>query len=103
MSQLVTILLPASSTTFDIDFAAVHEKTKRELVKIFGGLTRYTQNPAEGLWKNRRDSTERDTMVVYEVMTSKLDKQWWRHYRKRLEARFKQQEIVIRSQKIKKL
>jgi hypothetical protein len=100
-NHLVTILLPASRA--GTENAAAHRQTKQELFKRFGGLTRYTQNPAEGLWKNERNSTERDVVVVYEIMTPKLDKKWWKHYRQKLELRFRQSEIVVRAMKIKLL
>jgi hypothetical protein len=41
--------------------------------------------------------------VIYEVMTGKLEKRWWRGYRLALEARFRQEEVVIRAQEIQRL
>ena len=75
------------------DFAAV----RSELTERFGGLTAFTRAPAEGLWKDEEDETRHDEIVIYEVMTDRIDRDWWKDYRARLEERFGQEEIVIRA------
>ena len=35
--------------------------------------------------------------MVYEVMAQNLDQAWWSDYRKQLEARLDQEQIVIRA------
>ena len=37
-----------------------------------------------------------DEIVVYEVMVKRVDKLWWLTYKRDLETRFGQQEILIR-------
>ena len=37
-------------------------------------------------------------MLVLEVMADELDRDWWGRYRRELEARFRQDEIVVRAQ-----
>ena len=41
--------------------------------------------------------------MVFEVMAPELDKAWWRRYRQELEARFRQEVVVIRAQSIRLL
>lgn len=98
--NLVQILLPlydnAGKTLPHTLFTAVRD----ELTEHFGGLTVYTRAPAEGLWKSDEDEKKRDDIVIYEVMAKRLSKSWWRKYRSALEDRFKQQEIIIRGQRI---
>ena len=36
-------------------------------------------------------------------MTDTLDRAWWRDYRRTLERRFAQEELVIRSQAVERL
>jgi hypothetical protein len=36
-----------------------------------------------------------DDIVVFEVMTEKLDCPWWRSYRRQLEREFRQDAIVV--------
>jgi hypothetical protein len=76
---------------------------REELIEQFGGLTAYTRSPAEGTWSPDDDSRDRDEIVVYEVMTESLDRDWWSRYRKTLERRFRQDDIVIRSQTVERL
>ena len=47
--------------------------------------------------------TVRDQVVVYEVMVEVLDAEWWGELRVVLEARFAQQELVLRAQAIQRL
>jgi hypothetical protein len=39
-------------------------------------------------------------MVVFEVMTENLDRQWWNSYRQNLETCFRQDQLLIRAQVI---
>jgi hypothetical protein len=103
-ASLVQILLPL----FDDEgraqprrhFAAVRE----ELMRRFGGLTAYTRAPAEGVWAESADaSPRRDDIVVYEVMTPDLDPAWWAEFRRGLEARFRQERVVVRAESIRLL
>jgi hypothetical protein len=48
-------------------------------------------------------SLKRDDIVVYEVMTDTLDRAWWAGFRKALERRFAQEELVIRSHAVERL
>lgn len=94
--HLVQILLPL----YDNDGAALPREAfhavRDELTRRFGGLTAYTRAPAEGVWAEA-GATTRDDIVVYEVMTDALDRDWWRDYRGALERRFRQQAIVVRA------
>ena len=101
--HLVQILLPV----FDND--GIHQprsqfkRVSDELTDRFGGLTAFTRAPAEGQWKDTSAGTAHDEIVVFEVMTEDLDRPWWQAYRRELEARFRQEVIVIRAQEIETL
>ena len=60
------------------------------------------RSPADGVWKSSGGVTE-DVLVVLEVMTNKLDRHWWRDFRRRGEALFRQDELVVRSTRIDRL
>ena len=47
--------------------------------------------------------TVRDQVVVYEVMVEQLDPPWWEEFRRSLEAKFRQEELVVRAQAIVRL
>lgn len=79
------------------------EAVAQELTQRFGGMTSYARAPARGLWEGGSGGTERDDLVVYEVMAAVVDEPWWAAYRRSLEARFDQEELVIRCLPLKRL
>jgi len=98
--HLVQILLPS----FDNDGEPLGEelfsRIRSELTERFGGLTAFTSAPAQGLWKSEGKTTH-DEIVVFEVMTTEIDAEWWRRYREALEKAFRQDTIVIRAQSVR--
>ena len=97
--HLVQILLPLADNEGRRFPREPYGRVRAELVGRFGGLTAFTRAPAEGLWAEG-GGTSRDEIVVFEVMVEELDRDWWRTYRRGLEARFRQDAIVIRAQAI---
>lgn len=55
------------------------------------------QAPASGLWQSDEGPVTRDDIVIFEVMADEIDRAWWSRYKTTLEARFRQDEIVIRA------
>lgn len=100
--HLVQILLPLYDPEGVRFGREAFDGVARELTERFGGLTAYTRAPAAGLWKEGGD-TQRDDIVVYEVMVDALDRDWWSAYRRGLEERFRQEELVVRAQEIARL
>ena len=96
--HLVQILLPVYDNQQNPQPHEEYRRGRRELTERFGGLTVYTRAPAEGMWKLNDNHTTRDDIVIFEVMADQLDTGWWREYRHELEARFRQDVIVIRAQ-----
>ena len=78
-------------------FRAVHA----ELTDRFGGLTAHVRAPAVGVWKPKpAGHAERDLIVIYEVMSSRLNARWWANYRGALESRFGQDKILVRARAV---
>ena len=100
--KLVQILLPLRDNQgrkFDQPvYAEVHD----ELISRFGGVTAYTRSPARGLWQSA-GSTKRDDVIIVEVMAKIFRLRWWRKYRRALEKKFRQDEIVVRAQNITRI
>ncbi|MFP3544395.1 hypothetical protein SB748_13050 [Rhizobium sp. SIMBA_035] len=92
MSYLVQMLLPTTPTRRS---RVNLETVKNELTALFGGVTMHLDAPAEGLWRDDGE-TEHDRIVVVEVMSDDVDRAWWAGYRVELQARFRQDEIVVR-------
>jgi hypothetical protein len=97
--NLVQMLLPVRDNAGRKFSPALYAKVHGQLVKRFGGLTAYTRSPARGLWRSQ-GATKRDDVIILEVMDKRFDRTWWRKYRRDLERTFRQEEIVIRAQKI---
>jgi hypothetical protein len=94
---LVTLLLPLYDNAGEPFGPEPYARVREELTKKFGGLTAFTRAPAEGVWR-AEGRTRRDEVVVLEVMAAELDRTWWGSYRRELEERFRQDEIVVRAQ-----
>jgi hypothetical protein len=71
----------------------------RQPASILVRCTAFSRAPAEGLWQDDGE-TKHDDIIVMEVMAEGVDSAWWRAYRKSLEARFRQDVIVIRAQMV---
>jgi hypothetical protein len=101
--HLVQILLPLYDNEQNPQPPEQFRTVRRELTDRFGGVTAFTRAPAEGRWKVDENRTTRDDIVIVEVMAPELDCDWWATYRRDLEARFRQDVIVIRAQQTRLL
>lgn len=99
--HIVELLLPLFDNEGrpfpDTQMLAIRE----ELVGRFGGFTA-TRTPAEGVWAHRGQRV-RDDIILVEVMTEELDRDWWRAFRARLEKQLRQDTIVIRTHESERL
>jgi hypothetical protein len=101
-SHLVQILLPKEIGSGEPISQKFFEDLLKELTREFGVVTSFLRAFGEGLWRDG-SATERDNIAVVEVMTERLDTEFWRALRKRLEAELRQGEIIIRAQQIVQL
>jgi hypothetical protein len=100
---LVQILLPLYGRDRTRFPRAAFERVATELTERFGGMTAYANSPARGLWEDGAGHAERDDIIVHEVMTESLDEAWWAAYRSALEARFRQDQVVVRALRMQRL
>jgi hypothetical protein len=100
--HLVEILLPVRDNDgrrFGEDmFSAV----RQHLTDHFGGVTAFMRAPAHGT-NESNGTVQHDDIVIFEVMTDTLERKWWATYRRELERRFAQDEIVIRASAMERL
>ena len=94
---LVQILLPLFDNDGHPFEAADYVRLRSELADRFGGVTAYTRAPARGVWKDETGETNRDDIVIFEVMTGELDRAWWTTFRRQLEVRFRQDTLIVRA------
>ena len=96
---LLQLLLPTHDNPGRSFPQAKLNRVKSLLTRSFGGVTVYRRSPAEGLSKEH-SGIVRDEIIIFEVMTEKLDKRWWKKYRINLEKEFRQNRIIVRASKI---
>jgi len=93
---LIQILLPVRDNDGNDFGRDPFDTVRTDLTERFGGVTFYSRSPAVGVWKDDGGDVARDDVVVAEVMAEHQDREWWRLYRRELEARFRQEKIVAR-------
>ncbi len=97
--NLVQVLLPLSDNRGKRISHAAFIEVKNELTRRFGGVTAYVQSPAEGQWLAHGRKVH-DQVITVEVMTAGSHRKWWKRYRKSLEAKFRQEQVIVRMHRI---
>jgi hypothetical protein len=100
---LIQILLPLNDKEGRPHKRQLFRNVAGELTEHFGGLTAHTRAPAEGLWKDDGSRTDKDEIVIYEVMTEELAEGWWTKYRLGVEKRFHPKHVIVRAQEVRLL
>jgi hypothetical protein len=101
--HLIQLLLPLHDNE-GRQFSVSHfSQVRRDLTDRFGGVTAFIRAPAVGLWKQSSDDISRDEVVMFEVLADQLDRNWWSLYRKQLQNKFRQDEVLIWASTITKL
>jgi hypothetical protein len=101
--HLIQLLLPLYDNS-NVRFSReTFDHVRQELTDRFGGVTTFLRSPGEGFWRMAENAINRDDVVIFEVMTDELDRPWWVQYRRELEQRFRQIELVIRASLIERL
>ena len=103
MAFLVQVFLPLYDNDRRPFSSSRFVEVRRELTEQFGGVTAFTRAPAEGFWEDAEGRTHRDDVIIVEVMTETLDRDWWKRYGAGLAARFAQDELVVRAMAIESL
>jgi hypothetical protein len=101
--HLIQLLIPLHDNhkqAFPPDY---FNQVREDLINRFGGVTAFVRSPAIGLWKGNSDDINRDEMVMFEVLSDELDKDWWARYRQELEDKFRQDEVLIWASNITRL
>ena len=100
---LIQLLLPLHDNQkqeFPVEY---FHNVRRTLTEHFGGVTAFLRSPAVGLWKDDDEDVSHDEVVMFEVISAELDKDWWAKYRKELEDQFRQEELLVWASSITQL
>jgi hypothetical protein len=101
--QLVQLFLPVYDREGRPFARALFDAVRAELAARHGGVTAYLRSPAVGLWEDDEGDCVRDDVLLFEVMVDSLDRDWWLEYRRALEQRFAQDEILVRTSAVERL
>ncbi|HEY9402046.1 MAG TPA: hypothetical protein VIQ24_05095 [Pyrinomonadaceae bacterium] len=99
---LIQILLPLYDNEGEAFAQESYDRVRDELIKKFGGVTAFRSSPAEGIWKEG-GRISRDAIIIFEIMAEELEREWWTTYRAELEARFRQERVIVRATAIEQL
>lgn len=100
---LIQLLLPLHDNHKQAFPVEDFDNVRKTLTERFGGVTAFLRSPAVGLWKEDRDNVIHDEVVMFEVISPELDKNWWEKYRIELQNRFRQDELLVWASSILKL
>ena len=101
--HVVELFLPLTRKDGAPQPAGLFTEVRGELTERFGGLTAFTRAPAEGLWEDEEGAVEKDRIVILEVMDAQFDAGWWRDYRRQLEQKFAQDEVLVRASAVRRI
>lgn len=99
---LVQILLPLYDNAGRPLPHELFAQLRNELTERYGGVTAFFRSPAQGTWTEESGAVV-DEIVMCEVMVEVLDRVWWGAYRKTLEERFAQRELIVRALPLERL
>jgi len=94
--HLVQLLLPLRDNDGVPFPRAAFDQVRAEPTERHGGVTAYLRSPS-GVWRDEGGEVARDEVVMVEVMVERLERRWWAEYRRTLEERFRQSELVARA------
>ncbi|MHC8381370.1 hypothetical protein [Pseudomonas sp. LB3P14] len=95
--HLIEIFLPLNTNDGTPQPIELFRRVREQLAEQFGGVTAFTRNPAKGISLLEDNEKSEDDIIVYEVMVEAVDRLWWQSYKRDLEERFHQDEIMIRA------
>ena len=101
--QLLQLFLPVHDASRKPFPKAMFDAVRAELAGRHGGVTAYLRSPAVGFWEDDAGDCVRDDVLLFEVMVESIDRAWWQDYRRELERRFAQEEILLRATAVEKL
>lgn len=94
--KLIQLFLPVYDQNGHSFPKAYFDDVRNELTGRFGGVTAFLRSPAVGVWENPEGDVSHDDVYLFEVLTESLERDWWQAYRRCLEQRFCQDQVLVR-------
>ena len=83
--HLIEIFLPLRDNEGSPFAASNYADIRNTLTEKFGGLTAFSRAPADGAEKEH-GRERHDELIVIEIMTDALERDWWSAYRQESNA-----------------
>jgi len=96
------VLLPLGDNAGRAFAAEKITRIQERLVRKFGGYTAFRRSPAQGVWMHQGERYS-DDIVVVEIFSATLDREWWGEFRRTVEHDLGQEHLVVYSQEIEQL
>jgi hypothetical protein len=97
---LFEIFLPLTLNDGTKQPVELFARVREELIERFGGVTAFIRSPAKGVWQLEENERTEDEIVIYEVMSESVDQLGWQTYKREIEQRFQQQELLFRTSRV---
>ena len=94
--KLFQIFLPLYNVEGEAFSKDLFDDFSKQFSEQFGGITAFSRSPVTGIWKKDGNDSEKDTLIIYEVIADHYDKQYWSATKSVLKHKFSQDEILIR-------
>lgn len=94
--KLIQVFVPLTDNAGNRFPESYFAGLKSAFSEKYGGVTVYKQTPVEGFWKETEATTEKDVLVIFEVLTDTLDTSYWKDLKTQLETTFRQKDLLIR-------
>jgi len=95
--HLVQPLLPLGDNHGNAFPREAFVRVRAKLTARHGGVTAYLRVAASGVWRDEQGTVAQDEVVMVGVVVTDLDRVWSSGYRRDLETRFRQSEVLLRA------
>lgn len=97
---LIQFFLPLYDTNGEQFTKQKFVKVQKLLTDKFGGITSYVRSPAAGFWKDASDHVVKDDVILFEVVTDQIERDYWKDLKTFLLEEFQQEEILLRGHEV---
>lgn len=94
--HLVEVFLPTGYPNGDLIPQSIFDLIEGELREKFDGVVVYARKSARTLSRSHARQME-ESLLVIEIVTDDLDKEWWKEFRHRTQALFHHDDLLIRA------
>jgi hypothetical protein len=96
---LIQILLPLRDSRNELFEQRLFDDVRTDLARHFGRVHAYIRPHLSEAWRGSQELIA-DDVVIFELMTDRLEREFWRLYRRELQDVFQQESLIMRALRI---